>query len=116
VRKLMATLPESKHFRVEGHTDNRGGAALNRNLSKQRAASVVTWLVKHGVAKDRLVAQGFGPDRPIDTNDTEEGRKNNRRVEFHIVDGDAAAAPEKPAQPAKPAKPAAPKAPAPKKK
>ncbi len=42
------------------------------------------WLIAHGIAKDRVTSQGFGPDKPIDTNDTEEGKKNNRRSEFHI--------------------------------
>jgi OOP family OmpA-OmpF porin len=78
--------PEITKLRVEGHTDNRGAPALNKKLSGARAASVVTWLVAHGIDKARLTSEGFGPDRPLDTNDTDEGRKNNRRVEFHLVD------------------------------
>jgi outer membrane protein OmpA-like peptidoglycan-associated protein len=74
--------------RVEGHTDNRGGAAMNMGLSTRRAASVATWLIKHGVDKSRLTSKGFGLTKPIDTNATEEGRQNNRRVEFHIEGGD----------------------------
>ena len=46
------------------------------------------WLVKHGVDKGRLSAKGYGLTRPIDSNDTDEGRQNNRRVEFHIESGD----------------------------
>ncbi|HEY8075048.1 MAG TPA: OmpA family protein, partial [Labilithrix sp.] len=86
VQKVLVDHPEIKLVRVEGHTDNRGGADLNRKLSAARAQSVVTWLVKHGVDKTRLESKGFGPDRPIDTNETAEGRQNNRRVEFHIED------------------------------
>src|SRR6185369_2896372 len=84
VVKVLKTHPEVKRVRIEGHTDSRGTAALNRKLSGDRAASVVNWLVGHGVERDRLTSQGFGPDHPIDTNRTEEGRRNNRRVEFHI--------------------------------
>ena len=69
---------------MEGHTDQKGTAAYNVNLSGRRAASVVNWLVKHGAAKGRLYSKGYGRSRPIDTNDTEEGRQNNRLVELHI--------------------------------
>ena len=91
VAKIMKDHPEIKQVLVEGHTDNKGSKQLNQGLSTRRAASVVTWLVKKGgVDAKRLKSQGFGQDQPIDTNDTEEGRKNNRRVEFHIVDGGGA--------------------------
>ncbi|HVU02669.1 MAG TPA: OmpA family protein [Polyangiaceae bacterium] len=74
---------------VEGHTDNRGAAGYNKALSKRRAASVVRWLVSHGVSPKRLTSEGFGMERPLDENSTEEGRQKNRRVEFHIreIDG-----------------------------
>lgn len=71
-------------MRIEGHTDNVGAAAMNKKLSKERAESVMNWLVIHKIPKERLSAQGFGMDRPIDDNATETGRRNNRRVEFHI--------------------------------
>ena len=87
VEKLLEQHPEVKQVRVEGHTDNVGTQANNRVLSQHRAESVVKWLVKHGIAPARLTAQGFGPDRPIDDNSTDSGRRNNRRVEFHIVTG-----------------------------
>jgi OOP family OmpA-OmpF porin len=73
---------------VEGHTDNVGGATYNKGLSERRARSVVTWLVEHGVPKQRLLDAGFGLERPLDTNDTAEGRQRNRRVEFHILESD----------------------------
>jgi outer membrane protein OmpA-like peptidoglycan-associated protein len=81
---ILSQHPEIKKVRVEGHTDNVGGAAYNKKLSKDRAASVVKWLVAHAIEPSRLTSQGFGPDKPIADNKTEEGRRNNRRVEFHI--------------------------------
>jgi outer membrane protein OmpA-like peptidoglycan-associated protein len=81
--------------RIEGHTDNVAWWQLNLALSKHRAESVVTWLVQHGIDASRLTSAGFGDQRPIDTNKTYEGRRNNRRVEFHILD-------ETPATPATP--------------
>jgi OOP family OmpA-OmpF porin len=72
-------------LRVEGHTDGRGGAVMNRKLSLARAAQVARFLTAHGVLAARLDAEGIGPDRPIDTNETEAGRATNRRVEFHVV-------------------------------
>jgi OmpA-OmpF porin, OOP family len=92
VMKILQDHPEIKVVRVEGHTDNTGQAAYNKTLSGQRAASVVAWLTLHGVDKSRLASEGFGSERPIDTNDTPAGKANNRRVEFHIDKSDAAAA------------------------
>ncbi len=85
VRLILAENAHIEKLRVEGHTDNRGSAQLNARLSASRAAAVVEWLVTNGIERERLVSVGFGPDRPIETNDTEEGRQTNRRVEFHIV-------------------------------
>ena len=86
---------------------------MNKTLSQQRAAAVKAWLVLHKVDAKRLDSEGFGPDRPIDDNATDAGRRNNRRVEFHIGDKEAttpsaapAAVQPAPAKPAKPAKPA----------
>jgi outer membrane protein OmpA-like peptidoglycan-associated protein len=81
--------PEITHLSIEGHTDSVGSAAMNKALSGKRAASVVAWLVSHGVEPARLSSAGFGMERPIDSNDTPEGRQNNRRVEFHIDEGAA---------------------------
>jgi len=93
VAKILADHPEILKLKVEGHTDNKGGKAHNLDLSKKRAASVMTWLTTKGkIDKKRLVSEGFGQEKPIDSNDTEEGRKNNRRVDFRIVEqGDAPA-------------------------
>jgi outer membrane protein OmpA-like peptidoglycan-associated protein len=81
---ILKEHPDIVAVRIEGHTDSRGGAQMNMGLSARRAASVVKWLVAHGVDKDRLVSKGFGLTRPIDSNETDDGRQNNRRVEFHI--------------------------------
>ncbi len=86
VAKVLADHPEIKQVRIEGHTDNKGPAERNRTLSAGRAAAVVKWLGAHGVAADRTTSAGFGPDKPLGPNDTEDGRTKNRRVEFHIVE------------------------------
>jgi outer membrane protein OmpA-like peptidoglycan-associated protein len=85
VLEVLNAHPEVKLVQIEGHTDNTGGAKRNRELSKNRAESVRAWLVKKGIEPGRLAATGFGPDRPIDSNDTDLGRRNNRRVEFQIA-------------------------------
>lgn len=87
VVKILVDHPEIKSVRVEGHTDTRGKPGYNKKLSQRRAASVVKWLVKHGISKKRLTSAGYGQDRPLATNMTEEGRRQNRRSEFHIVEG-----------------------------
>ena len=86
VLDILQKHAEITKIRVEGHTDNHGADWLNLGLSKQRAASVVAWLAKKGVKKERMESDGFGKTRPIDTNDTPAGMANNRRVEFHIVE------------------------------
>lgn len=84
VAKVLRTHPEIEAVTVEGHTDDKGSAKLNRKLSLNRAKAVKAYLEHQGIEPERLNAQGFGPDRPADTNATEEGRANNRRVEFII--------------------------------
>ena len=78
--------PDLKKIRVEGHTDNVGSDVNNLKLSQGRADSVKAALIARGVDASRLDAVGFGEMRPIDSNDNEEGRQNNRRVEFIIVE------------------------------
>ena len=84
VTKTLKEHPEIKHLRVEGHTDNVGKPAYNKDLSRRRAASVEKTLVKAGVDKRTLSSEGFGLEKPIEDNGTDEGRAANRRVEFHI--------------------------------
>jgi outer membrane protein OmpA-like peptidoglycan-associated protein len=68
--------------RVEGFTDSTGNAASNLKLSEERAESVANWLADHGVDRSRLTTKGYGEDRPVASNDTEAGRRKNRRVEL----------------------------------
>lgn len=79
------SLPADARFLVEGFTDSKGSVKNNERLSLKRAKSVAKWLGQHGVASTRFTTAGLGPSRPIQSNDTEEGRKANRRVEIHIV-------------------------------
>ncbi|MFL5344676.1 MAG: OmpA family protein [Hyalangium sp.] len=80
----LQSLPQLK-IEVQGHTDNVGDDAYNARLSDQRAEAVRTWLVGHGVAADRLSSKGYGKSKPIATNDSDEGRARNRRVELTCV-------------------------------
>ncbi len=70
---------------ISGHTDNVGSKAANNKLSLNRAKAVVEYLISVGVEKSHLVAKGYGPSQPRDTNKTAEGRQNNRRVEAKIL-------------------------------
>jgi outer membrane protein OmpA-like peptidoglycan-associated protein len=76
---------ESLRLGIYGHTDNQGGADYNKRLSERRAASVVKYLVDKGIAKERLESAGYGMERPLEDNATDEGRAKNRRVEFKIL-------------------------------
>ena len=84
VAAVLAAREDMARVRIEGHTDSRGAAAFNLQLSDDRAASVRQYLVDKGVAPDRLVSVGYGEDRPVDPSDNEEAWEKNRRVEFII--------------------------------
>ncbi len=71
--------------RISGHTDNVGDAEMNMNLSDQRAASVRSYLTTNGIDAARLTSIGYGQTRPVETNETEEGRQANRRTELYIT-------------------------------
>ena len=71
---------------VAGHTDDVGDPVANAELSRRRAAAVAAYLVDQGIDGERLMARGAGQDEPIDTNDTPEGRANNRRVELTALE------------------------------
>ncbi|MDF2692668.1 MAG: outer membrane protein [Labilithrix sp.] len=88
VERILSERPEIRKVRIEGHTDAVGDPTYNHELSERRAAAVKDWLVRHGIDASRLESKGFGRQRPIDTNDTEAGRANNRRVVFTIVEQD----------------------------
>lgn len=70
---------------VEGHTDNVGRDSVNEKLSRERALAVKNYLIGRAVDAGRLVAVGYGPRMPIDSNESPEGRRNNRRVHFNVV-------------------------------
>lgn len=88
---LLASVARNCNTRLEiaSHTDAEGDAAINLKLSQRRADAVRRYLVQSGVAADQLEANGYGETQPIADNDTDEGRRANRRVEFRVI-GDAA--------------------------
>lgn len=88
LKKLKKALDRNESLKVmiAGHTDSRGSDSSNQKLSEARAQSVVDWLVKKGIEKERLKAKGFGERQPIGSNDTPEGRQKNRRTEVRILE------------------------------
>jgi outer membrane protein OmpA-like peptidoglycan-associated protein len=87
LERLIALLNDVGSLRIElsGHTDNKGAAAYNQKLSEERAKTVVDYLVEKGINAARLEFKGYGMTSPVATNDTEEGRQQNRRTEFKIL-------------------------------
>jgi outer membrane protein OmpA-like peptidoglycan-associated protein len=82
--QLLKDIPTMK-IEISGHTDSKGSDDYNLKLSQSRAQSVVDYLINAGINSARLKAAGYGETKPIDTNDTDEGRQNNRRTEFEIL-------------------------------
>jgi outer membrane protein OmpA-like peptidoglycan-associated protein len=82
--KVLQEFPDV-NLEISGHTDSKGGAEYNRNLSQRRAESVRTYFVSRGIASSRLQAIGYGKDRPIADNSTSSGRATNRRTEFRLI-------------------------------
>lgn len=85
---LLIQNPQIKRIEVQGHTDSTGSAEYNRKLSADRAAAVVEYLIFKGVARERLVPKGYGPDMPLDPAKNEQAYAKNRRVEFIILEQD----------------------------
>lgn len=85
--RLVTTLNDSPKMAIEvrGHTDNTGSNELNAKLSQDRADAVREYFISKGIEPDRVASKGFGETKPVVTNDTDEGRQQNRRVEFVIV-------------------------------
>jgi outer membrane protein OmpA-like peptidoglycan-associated protein len=85
--RMLELLQKESTMQIEisGHTDSMGPDRYNMALSERRAKTVVAYLVRRGISKKRLKVQSFGETKPVDTNDTEEGREKNRRVEFKIL-------------------------------
>jgi OOP family OmpA-OmpF porin len=86
VAQVLVEHPEILRLEVQGHTDSKGNKRTNTKLSNERAKSVKAALEKRGVAAERLVAMGYGPDKPIGDNKTDEGRAMNRRVQFVVLE------------------------------
>ncbi|MGC6428681.1 MAG: OmpA family protein [Flavobacteriales bacterium] len=82
--QLMNDVPSLK-IELSGHTDNVGGTKSNQTLSQKRADAVRTYLLSRSIDENRVIAKGYGSTKPVDTNDTKEGRANNRRTEFEII-------------------------------
>ena len=82
--KMLKENPQLK-LEIHGHTDHVGTEEYNRNLSEKRARSVANYLIEQGISPDRLTTKGFGESQPVATNETEEGRQQNRRVEVKII-------------------------------
>jgi len=77
-------------MRIElgGHTDDVGAAAANKTLSQNRADAVSTFLIEKGIPEERLTTKGYGTEKPLASNDSEEGRAQNRRTEFTVLSND----------------------------
>ncbi|HLU81113.1 MAG TPA: OmpA family protein, partial [Flavobacteriaceae bacterium] len=80
---IMKEYPNAK-FHIAGHTDSSGSASLNERLSRERAASVRSYLVSHGIEAGQITSEGYGEDHPIASNKTAAGRQENRRVEVTL--------------------------------
>jgi len=91
VRELARILNEypDTNIMIEGHTDNRGAADYNQGLSERRARSVANYLKMQGLSADRVTTTGRGFSDPVATNETDEGRAKNRRVEVAIWGNEA---------------------------
>jgi outer membrane protein OmpA-like peptidoglycan-associated protein len=87
LNKVVEFLKQNSSVEIEiaGHTDNKGSDQYNEYLSQGRSQSVVDYLIEQGIESYRLSAHGYGESKPIDTNDTDDGRANNRRVEFTVL-------------------------------
>ena len=85
--KVVKLLNENPGMKIEiaGHTDNVGSDVINLRFSSDRASAVKDYIVSKGISSERIIAKGYGPTKPISSNDSEEGRRQNRRVEFTIL-------------------------------
>lgn len=85
--RVVGILNKQSKLKIEisGHTDNKGSFEYNKQLSKARAKTVVDYLISKGISADRLTFEGYAFEKPIATNDTDEGRQLNRRVEFKVT-------------------------------
>ena len=87
IDRLLGLMIQNKNMVIElsGHTDNVGSDVANLKLSDERAKSVLNYLITNGISAERITAKGFGETKPVGSNDTDEGKQLNRRVEFTII-------------------------------
>ncbi len=85
VLNLMNSNPKL-NIEIAGHTDDKGTIEYNIRLSEERARAVVNWLMEHNIEKARMTSKGYGFSKPIDNNETDEGRAKNRRTEFTVLE------------------------------
>ncbi|HEY5957207.1 MAG TPA: OmpA family protein, partial [Polyangiaceae bacterium] len=85
LKALLEKTPNLTQMRIEGHTDNTGTTEANVDLSGQRAAAIKKALIDRGIAKERLLAVGFGEKKPVADNATEAGRAQNQRIELRVA-------------------------------
>lgn len=85
--KIIEIMQRNPSYRllIVGHTDNAGSATFNKSLSLNRANAVKAYMVSKGITTDKFITKGYGPDRPVADNTTDEGKQKNRRVEMTIV-------------------------------
>jgi len=89
LNEIVSVIKANPHIRkiaIEGHASADGDDGFNKRLSDARAKSVRSYLTDNGIEDGKLTAQGFGEEKPIADNETQEGREKNRRVEFNIVE------------------------------
>jgi outer membrane protein OmpA-like peptidoglycan-associated protein len=87
LRRLVDFLKNNQNYKIKiyGHTDDVGTNQFNLNLSIKRAESVKNFLIENGIENNRIFIKGYGKTKPIVSNNTEEGRQKNRRVEFELI-------------------------------
>lgn len=87
LQRVIRFLQDNPAVRIEisGHTDNTGLPSYNQKLSENRALAVSNYLISNGIDKSRISSRGYGHTRPVATNDTPEGRQQNRRIEFRVI-------------------------------
>ena len=84
VLRFLENNPTMK-LEISGHTDNTGSLRINQKLSRDRAKSVVDYLVSNGISAELLVYEGYADTQPVAPNNTSDGRERNRRVEFKVL-------------------------------
>lgn len=81
---MMEVNPGLK-IEIAGHTDSTGTREFNQKLSEDRAESLASWLIQNGISSTRITTVGYGESRPVADNETEDGRRKNRRTEIKIM-------------------------------